>query len=108
MVLISLAFVVLLGYLTILSMPTPPPSGVQHTARNAEAECVRAVSDSVLDARFPFGATVSYEGDARYRLRGTVESPAPGEMVRRNYECVVQYQESGRYLADSVRVWQSH
>jgi hypothetical protein len=101
-------FVLVLVYLTLLSMPDAPPSGVAHSGRAAAEACVRAVQDSVAGARFPFSATVGYQGDARYRLSGTVESPLGGEVVRRNYECVVQYEDTGRYRADSVRVWQSH
>jgi hypothetical protein len=101
-------FVLALFYMTLLSMPDAPPSGAAHSGRGAADACVQAVRDSVTGARFPFSANVAYQGDARYRLSGTVEAPLGGEVVRRNYECVVQYEDTGRYHADSVRVWQSH
>lgn len=100
-------FVLLLLFLTLVSTPSPPPSGVAHDARGAGGECEDAVRRRVADARFPFSPTVTYLGDARYRLQGTVESEIGGETVRRNYECVVGY-AGGAYRADSVRVWQSH
>jgi hypothetical protein len=102
------AFVLALVYFTLLSMPDAPPSGAAHSGRAAAEACTRAVRDSVAGARFPFSANVAYQGDARYRLSGTVEAPLGGEVVRQNYECVVQYEETGRYQADSIRVWQSH
>jgi len=102
-------FLALLVYVTVVSRPAPPPSGLAHDARGAEQACASAVSDSVAGARFPFGANVAYQGDARYRLSGTVEaSLSGGQMRRSNYECVIQYEDSGAYRARSVRVWQSH
>ncbi len=105
---VAAGFVLVLLFLTLVSSPAPPPSGVEHDARGAERECVGAVRGRLDGARFPFGANVTYLGDARYRLQGTVESVITGETVRRNYECVVQYAGAGGYRADSVRVWQSH
>ena len=102
------AFILLLGVLTLVSMPAPPPTGVNHTAAGAEGECEEAVTEQLGDARFPFGANVLYQGDARYRLNGTVEMNLEGEPVRRLYECLVVYSDAGVYRADSVRVWQSH
>ena len=101
-------FVLLLLFLTLISTPAPPPSGVEHDARGAARACEDAVRERVTGARFPFGANVTYLGDARYRLQGTVESPIGGETVRRNYECTVRYAGPDAYRADSVRVWQSH
>lgn len=101
-------FVLLLLFLTLVSTPAPPPSGAEHDARGAERECLDEVRERVQGARFPFGANVTYLGDARYRLQGTVESEIGGETVRRNYECLVGYAGGGGYRADSVRVWQSH
>jgi hypothetical protein len=101
-------FVLVLLYLTIASMPPRPPTGIEHTVAGAEAECARAVGETVPGARFPFAATPEYLGEARYRLSGTVEAVMSNETVRRLYSCVVQYSELGTYRADSVAVWQSH
>jgi hypothetical protein len=101
-------FLLVLGYLTMASMPTPPPTGVEHTASGAEAACAEAVDEQLVEAHFPFGANVLYEGDARYRLTGTVEMNLDGQRVRRMYECLVSYSDAGVYRADSVTVWQSH
>lgn len=104
----SACFVLVLLYLTVASSPAPPPTGVEHDARAAGDACMGAVRARVEGARFPFGATAAYLGEARYRLSGTVETVLMGETVRRNYECVVQYAGPADYQADSVRVWQSH
>jgi hypothetical protein len=104
------AFALVLLYTTLVSLPESPPTGADHTAEAAAAECVQSVDQEVQEARFPFPATVTYLGDARYRLNGTVETTAAvqGEVVRRNYECVVRYSDADRYQTDSVTVWQSH
>jgi hypothetical protein len=101
-------FVMVLGYLTLLSAPARPPTGIDHNAASAEASCRTAIGEQVADARFPFSGTAIYLGEARYRLQGTVEVPQAGEIVRRIYECVVSYTETGSYRPDSVTVWQSH
>jgi hypothetical protein len=103
-----IAFVLVLMYSMIVTMPERPPTGVEHTAEEAAAECEESVGEGLQEARFPFAATATYLGDARYRLNGTVEADVSGERVRRNYECFVQYTEARRYLTDSLTVWQSH
>lgn len=105
---VAAASVLALLFLTLVSSPAPPPTGVEHDARAAGEACEAAVLADVPDARFPFGANAAYLGEARYRLQGTVESEITGETVRRNYACVVQYRGAGEYRADSVRVWRSH
>jgi len=92
----------------VVSTPAPPPTGVEHSARGAEEACADAVRERIDGARFPFGATATYLGEARYRMSGLVDAVLMGETVRRNYECVVEYAGSGAYRTDSVRVWQSH
>jgi hypothetical protein len=62
----------------------------------------------VAQARFPFPATVTEMGAARYGLHGMVDGRVAGETVRRNYECVIRYAPAEGYRPDSVRVWQSH
>lgn len=101
-------FVLLLLYATVVSLPSPPPTGVEHDAEGAGRACTRAVRERVPDARFPFAANVTYLGEARYQLNGQVDAMRAGEMVRRNYECLVSYAGSGTYEADSLRLWQSH
>lgn len=102
------AFVMILLYTTVLSMPETPPRGVEHTAEAAAATCEGSVAENLGDARFPFPATPTYLGDAQYRLNGIVESWASGEAVRQNYECFVRYTDADRYRTDSLSVWQSH
>lgn len=101
-------FVLVLLYATVVSMPEPPPSAEEHDALRAEQACADAVRERVEGARFPFAANAAYLGEARYRLSGVVDAPRGGELVRRNYECVVRYAPPGAYLTDSLRVWQSH
>src|SRR5690606_35836617 len=101
-------FVLLLLYATVVSLPSPPPTGVEHDAESAGHACAAAVRERVPDARFPFAANATYLGEARYRLNGQVDAVHAGETVRRNYECVVSYAGSGAYEADSLRLWQSH
>ncbi|MQA92163.1 MAG: hypothetical protein GEU90_18385 [Gemmatimonas sp.] len=95
-------------YLTLNSLPDPPPTGIEHTADEAAVECEQAVADEVAGAHFPFPATATYLGDAEYRLDGTVEAEASGGVVRSNYECFVRFSEANRYRTDSLTVWQSH
>jgi hypothetical protein len=104
---LGLGFFGLLTYLSMANAPPAPPAWAEHNARDAEASCLDAVRNSLTDPRFPFSANVSYLGDGRYRLNGTVEAPESGESVRRNYECVVRY-DGSTYRTDSVYVWQSH
>src|SRR5688500_747245 len=102
------AFVAVLGYLTLATAPARPPTGIDPNAASAETRCRTAIEAQVEDAQSPFSGTATYLGEARYRLQGTVEVPLAAEIVRRNYECVVSYTETGAYRADSVTVWQSH
>jgi hypothetical protein len=102
-------FMGLLLYLSILTAPPAPPTGVAHSAGAAGEACVREVRTRHPEARFPFSPNVEYLGDARYRLTGTVEFPDRGEIVRRNYDCTISYvADRGSYRPDSVAIWQSH
>lgn len=101
-------FGALLAYATLISLPDPPPSGVEHSAERAGDACVAAVAEEVEEPRFPFSANVTYLGEARYRLSGMVDAPEGREIIRRNYECVVRYTEIGSYRTDSLTLWQSH
>lgn len=104
----AVGFLILLAALTVFMAPPAPPSGAAHNADGAEAACTERVLAKAPGSRFPFSANVSYLGDARYRLNGTVETTMAGAMVRRNYECVIRYTQTGAYVADTVTVWRSH
>lgn len=97
-----------LAYATLISLPEPLPSGIDHNALDAEAACRAAITEEVPEPRFPFAANVTYRGEARYHLKGMVDLSADREIVRRNYECVVEYTGAGSYRTDSLSLWQSH
>lgn len=105
---IALGFAIMLFYLTLDSAPPSPPSGVEHSAADAERACRIELRDSVREPVFPFSATASYLGDSRYHLAGTIDATVAGEGVRRNYDCWVRYVGSGAYRTDSITLWQSH
>ena len=103
----GLAFVLLLLYTTIRSTDTPlgqPPEDREA----AELACRTSVSNRVPQAHFPFSADVERREDGRLFLTGSVDAEAEGQIVRRNYECLLRQDASGAYVADSVVVWQSH
>lgn len=103
----GLAFVLLLLYATIRSTDTPlgQPSGDREAA---ELACRASVRSLVPQARFPFSANIARRADGRLSLSGSVDAGTKGQMVRRNYECLLHQDPSGAYVADSVVVWQSH
>src|SRR5687767_4681554 len=103
-----LAAVVTLFFITLDAAPDGPPTGVEHDVTGASAECLRAVNGELPAARFPFSPTALYLGDRRYRLNGTADGEIGTETVRRSYECLIRYEGSGQYRADSVAVWQTH
>src|SRR5690606_4613219 len=70
---LAAGFVLLLLYATVVSLPSPPPTGVEHDAESAGHACAAAVRERVPDARFPFAANAAYLGEARYRLNGQVD-----------------------------------
>jgi hypothetical protein len=103
----GLAFVLLLLYTTIRSTDTPlgqPPEDREA----AELACRTSVRSRVRQARFPFSANVARHADGRLFLSGSVDAGTEGQMVRRNYQCLLHQDPSGAYVADSVVVWQSH
>jgi hypothetical protein len=103
----GLAFVLLLLYTTFRSTDTPlelPPEDREA----AELACRTSVRTRVPHARFPFSASVERHGDGRLFLSGSVDAGTDGQIVRRNYECLIHQDPSGAYVADSVLVWQSH
>jgi hypothetical protein len=102
------AFLLLVAYTTVVSLPESPPQGLPHDAGTAERVCRGALTDSLEGARFPFPATIAYQPEGGYHLTGTIESPQGGEMVRANFDCRILYQGSGEYLAERVHVWRSH
>ena len=104
---LAACFIGLLLYTTLAS--SPGGTGADRAYRTAaEKECVRAVQAQIPDARFPIGASVTDAGGGRYQIRGTLDSGSEGQMVRRNYDCLVQADGSGTFVLDSVQVWQSH
>ncbi|HET7274882.1 MAG TPA: hypothetical protein VFI91_06860 [Longimicrobiaceae bacterium] len=105
---IALGFIAVLLYATVTSTPEPPLGGASYNRQAAERVCTDAVSERIQGARFPFAAEAVLVGEGSYRLNGMVDSPASGDAVRRNYECVVQQVESDSYRTESVRIWQSH
>jgi hypothetical protein len=104
---IGLAFVLLLLYTTFRLTDTPleqPPE----EREAAELACRTLVQTRVSHAHFPFSASVERRDDGRLFLSGSVDAGTDGQMVRRNYECLLHRDPSGAYVADSVVVWQSH
>jgi|GEM_PF-5052460 len=99
-------FVLALLYATLSSDPAPTADAEGRAA--AERVCERAVSERIPGARFPFSSNLTGHDGERFRLSGTVDAGSPRETVRRNYECVVRADPAGSYVADTVRVWQSH
>lgn len=103
----GLAFVLVLLYTTIRSTETPleqPPEDREAV----ELACRTAVRSRVPQARFPFSTNVRLHEDGRLFLSGSVDAGTEGQMIRRNYECLLHQDPSGAYVADSVVVWQSH
>ena len=103
----GLAFVLLLLYTTFHSTDTPleqPPEDREA----AELACRTSVRTRVPHARFPFSASVERHGGGGLFLSGSVDAGTDGQIVRRNYECLLHQDPSGAYVADSVVVWQSH
>lgn len=104
---LGFAFVLLLLYATLRSTDTPleqPPED----RKAAELACRTSVRTRVPHARFPLSASVERHGDGRLFLSGSVDAGTDGQIVRRNYECLLHQDSSGAYVADSVFVWQSH
>ena len=97
-----------IGFLVYTTMASAPPAPAERSGAAAERACERAVRDSVAEARFPIAANAADLGGGRYRLDGVVDAGAADQTVRRNYECVIRRDAAGAYVADSVRVWQSH
>jgi hypothetical protein len=102
---LAACFVGFLVYTTMASAPPAPDAG---SGDRAVTACEGAVRDSAADARFPIAANVADLGGGRYRLDGVIDAGPESAPVRRNYECVIRRDRAGAYLADSVRVWQSH
>jgi hypothetical protein len=101
------AFVLFLLFVSLRSTSTP-----LHLAAGdrlaAQRTCRGAVRERLPDARFPHGANVEARDRGKLRLFGSVDAGSASEAVRRNYECVLLPDGSGGFVADSVRVWQSH
>ena len=101
------AFVLLLLYTTLRSTDTPLDQPAEDREA-AELACRTSVGRRVPQARFPFSASVERQDDGRLLLSGSVDAETDGQMVRRNYECLLRKDPSGAYVTDSVVVWQSH
>ncbi|MBW3628029.1 MAG: hypothetical protein KY464_01915 [Gemmatimonadetes bacterium] len=102
---LAACFVGVLVYTTMASAPRAPS---EQSGARAERACEQAVRDSVAAARFPIAANAADLGGGRYRLDGVVDAGASDQTVRQNYECLIRRDAAGAYVADSVRVWQSH
>jgi hypothetical protein len=103
----GLAFVLLLLYTTMQSTDTPLDQPTEDREA-AELACRTSVRSRLPQARFPFSANVERHEDGRLFLSGSVDAGTKGQIVRRNYECLLHQDSSGAYVADSIVVWQSH
>jgi hypothetical protein len=103
----GLAFVLLLLYTTIQCTDTPLDQPTEDREA-AELACRTSVRSRLPQARFPFSANVERHEDGRLLLSGSVDAGTKGQIVRRNYECLLHQDPSGAYVADSIVVWQSH
>ena len=103
----GLAFVLFMLYTTFRSTDTPLELSLEDREA-AELACHTSVRNRVPNARFPFSASVERRGDERLFLSGSVDAGTDGQIVRRNYECILHQGPTGAYVADSVLVWQSH
>ena len=100
-------FIAILLFVTLRSTSTPLTSTPEDRSSARDA-CQRAVRTRVSDARFPHDANVQARDAGRLHLSGSVDGGNGGQAVRRNYECVLHRDGAGAFVADSVRVWQSH
>ena len=74
----------------------------------AQGVCQSSVRTKLPDARFPFQANIEDRGAGQLRMSGSVDGGVVDQPVRQNYECFVRKDRNGRYVTDSVHVWQSH
>jgi hypothetical protein len=100
-------FILLLLFVSLRSTSTPLDLAADDRAA-AQRTCQGAVRARVAGARFPHAAGVEARERVRLRLSGSVDAGSASEVVRRNYECVLDRDGSGGWAVDSVRVWQSH
>lgn len=104
---LGLAFSLFLLYTTLRSTDTPLDQAPEDREA-AELACRNSVRTRVPDARFPLSSSVERVPDGHLFLSGSVDAGADGQVVRRNYECLLRRDASGEFVADSVAVWQSH
>jgi hypothetical protein len=102
-----MCFLLVLLVVTLRSTSTPLELAADDRA-SAQRICQVAVRTRMTDARFPYDANVEARATGELYLSGSVDGGSPAQPVRRNYECLLRRGSSGSYLADSVRVWQSH
>ncbi len=101
------AFVLVLLFVSLQSTSTPLDLAAGDRAA-AQRSCQGAVRGRLPDARFPHAASVEARDRGSLRLFGSVDAGSASLAVRRNYECVLLPDGAGGFVADSVRVWQSH
>lgn len=110
---IGLGLVVTAGFSALLLHLTlgmqPASSGNALADRDAvEGACTSEMRARLAGALLPFPARLSELDPGRYRLEGVIDATEGGELVRRNYECIVRRNGPDEVRVDSLRLWQSH